>query len=97
MTQQITFLLQQSLQYIQNGNLGLAEDYAKKAFEIDRKNFNTLNILGSIKGLQGDITESIDLLLAATEIKKNDFGAQFNLAKNVAIIFTENESSFVVT
>jgi len=81
MTQQITFLLQQSLQYIQNGNLGLAEDYAKKAFEIDRKNFNTLNILGSIKGLQGDITESIDLLLAATEIKKNDFGVQFNLAK----------------
>lgn len=81
MTQEISFLLHQSIQCIQNGNLELAEDYAKKALEIDRKNFNSLKILGSIKGLQGEISDSIDLLVAATEIKKNDFGVQFNLAK----------------
>lgn len=81
MTPKITFLLQQSVQCMQNGNLELAEDYAKKALGVDRKNFDALNILGSIKGLQGQIAESIDLLVAATEIKKNDFGLQFNLAK----------------
>jgi len=81
MTSKITFLLQQSVQFIQNGNLELAEDYARKALEMDRKNFDSLNILGSIKGLQGEIAESIELLVAATDVKKNDFGAQFNLAK----------------
>ena len=81
MTQKITFLLQQSILCIQSGHLEMAEDYVKKALEIDRKNFDSLNILGSIKGLQGEIAESIDLLVAATEIKKNDFGVQFNLAK----------------
>ena len=81
MTPKIIFLLQHSIQAIQSGNLELAEDYAKKALEVDRKNFDSLNILGSIKGLQGEIPESIEFLVAATEIKKNDFGVQFNLAK----------------
>jgi tetratricopeptide (TPR) repeat protein len=81
MTPKIAFLLQQSIQCIQNGNLELAENYAKKALDIDYKNFDSLNILGSIKGLQGHASESIDLLVIATGIKKNDFGAQFNLAK----------------
>lgn len=81
MTPKITFLLQHSIQAIESGNLELAENYAKKALEVNRKNFDSLSILGSIKGLKGEIPESIELMLAATEIKKNDFGVQFNLAK----------------
>lgn len=81
MTPKLISLLQQAIQHIQNGNLELAEDCAKSALDLDPKNFDSLNILGSIKGLQGEIAESIDLLVAATEIKKNDFGLQFNLAK----------------
>lgn len=74
MTPKIISLLQQAIQHIQNGNLKLAEDCAKSALDLNRKNFDSLNILGSIKGLQGEIAESIDLLVAATEIKKMILG-----------------------
>lgn len=66
MTPKIAFLLQQSIQCIQKGNLGLAETYAKKALDIDYKNFDSLNI--SKDDLRGSlhsvtIVKNMDLVL----------------------------------
>ena len=82
MSPQVQILLQQAIQFINVSNLLLAEEKCKKALEMDPINFDCLSILGAIKGMQGNTQESIQYLVAATAIKKNDFGLQFNLAKS---------------
>jgi len=81
MNTQINVLLQKSLEQLQAGNLALAEEIIREALISQPQHFDCLHILGVIKGMQGDPQESIKALTSACEIKKNDFGVQFNLAK----------------
>jgi len=81
MTTQINILLQKSLEQLQIGNLEAAEEIISGALKDQPRHFDCLHILGVIKGMQGNSLESIKALKAASEIKKNDFGVQFNLAK----------------
>ena len=81
MATQINILLQKSLEQLQIGNLEMAEEIISRGLKDQPRHFDCLHILGVIKGMQGDALESIKALKAASEIKKNDFGVQFNLAK----------------
>lgn len=92
MSAQITFLLQKSLEQLQVGNLSQAEDFVKKGLAIQPKNFDCLHIFGVIKSLQGNFEDAVQALRSAVEIKKNDFGVQFNLAKALMELGSYSES-----
>jgi len=92
MTPELHFLLQKSLEQLQSSNLVSAEDYVNKALKIQPMNFDGLHILGVIKGMQGNPQASIKALRAASEIKKNDFSVQFNLAKALMEVGAHEES-----
>ncbi|MBU3576738.1 tetratricopeptide repeat protein [Polynucleobacter sp. UK-Kesae-W10] len=81
MTPQIGSLLNQAVQYFQNGNLNTAERLIKQVLQMQPKNFDALHILAVIKGVQGQADEAKKLFEKAIQIDPRNNFARFNYGK----------------
>ena len=81
MNSQLTFLLNQAIQYIQSGNLDSADRLVKQVIGSDKNNADAYHIHGVIHGLQNRHSDAIESLKKAVKLKPGDGVLQFNLAK----------------
>lgn len=81
MNPQVGSLLNQAVQYFQNGNLNTAERLIGQVLQLHPKNFDALHILGVIKGVQGQHDEAKKLFEKAILINPQNNFVHFNYAK----------------
>jgi predicted O-linked N-acetylglucosamine transferase (SPINDLY family) len=77
----IASLLNQAVQYLQNGNPDRAEALLKQVLQIHSKNFDALHVLGMVKGMKNDHAGAREYFKQAVAVNPGSNFAQFNLAK----------------
>lgn len=81
MDDQIHSLIGQALELLQNGKPAEAEKALLKILSLDTNNLPALEILGVIKGSQGEHAESAKYLIKAVKINPGNPSLHYNLAK----------------
>ncbi len=81
MSAQIQNLIGQAVGLLQNGSPSQAESILEKVLQIQKNNLPALEILGLIKGSQGNHSECAKYLTKAVKINPNNPATQYNLAK----------------
>jgi protein O-GlcNAc transferase len=83
MNQQLGLLLNESIQYLQQGLFDAAAQSIQGALQIAPENADAFHILGIIRGQQNKPLEAVEALQKAAQLKPSDGAIQFNLAKSL--------------
>ena len=92
MQQEISALISKALESLNNNKISEAEKIIKKVLILNNYNFEAINLMGVIKGMQNYHSEAKVFFEKLVKINSKDILANFNLAKTLSELNEDQEA-----
>jgi tetratricopeptide (TPR) repeat protein len=92
MKEEISILISKALESLKNNKIGEAKNIIKKALILNNSNFEALNLMGTIMGIQNYHSEAKVFFEKSVKLNPKNIFANFNLARTLFALNEDHEA-----
>ena len=92
MQEEVSILISKALESLKNNKIGKAKNIIKKALILNNSNFEALNLMGTIMGIQNYHSEAKTFFEKSVKLNPKNIFANFNLARTLFALNEDHEA-----